>query len=193
MKKIFISFITLFSGLYLQAQELALGGVAIVQDEKQVVHFRGTSAVELESKPFSIQFVNRKYTDDQPYAAKVWVSLEKIKGSLEGKVIDEIPFLSPGTGWATELGDAKHYLQPSKEGHHYLFYENSIERNIQKIGNWDAWDIFEWTIDGIYYKEKEMSFKDAKFKNIYIYVVIDLNLDGEIDAGEHHLFEIRLK
>lgn len=99
MKKIFISFITLFSGLYLQAQELALGGVAIVQDEKQVVHFRGTSAVELESKPFSIQFVNRKYTDDQPYAAKVWVSLEKIKGSLEGKVIDEIPFLSPGTGW----------------------------------------------------------------------------------------------
>lgn len=193
MKNTFYSFIALFSGLYLQAQELALGGVAVVQDGKQVVHFRGTSIVELESKPFSIQFVNRKYSEDQPYAAKVWVSLEKIKGSLEGKVIDDLPFLSPGTGWATEIGDAKHYLQPSNEGHHYLFYETPTERNIQKIGNWDAWDIFEWTIDGIYYKEKELSFKEAKLKNIYIYVVIDLNLDGEIDPSEHHLFEIKLK
>lgn len=151
--------------------------------------------IKLAAKPFTLQFLNKPYQEKLNlfYAAQILVTDYKIEGNLLDNLIDEIPFFEPGTGFAAENKVEDNFPILSADGHHYLYYVSKEEKRINKIRTSGEWDVYEWTLNGVFENDKIIHWKDYQPKSVNFMIIVDLNLNGVVDEGEFHNIEIQFQ
>lgn len=194
MKKfLLILSLSLFSFTSTQAQEITTQNILIKQGGKTINIDQKTQNITLKLEPFSIEFLNKAYQDKKGlfYAAKAMLTdNSQFKNEYESMSFDAIDFFSPGTGFAASFDAQQSFPYLSQEGHQYLYYESSKDRRINKIGTYKEWDIFQWNLAGVTIDGDEITWKQYRIGELYLYFVVDRNLNNIIDPDEHHLIRI---
>lgn len=195
MKKITL-LVTLFTFTnLLQAQEYSTDNVVIKQGNQIFNVYDTDQTITLQPETFSIQYLNKPYQEKKNlfYAARALVTDHKIDIELEGQSLEEIPYFEPGTGFAIENNLKENYPMLSDEGHQYLYYVSNKDKRVENIGKSGEWDIYEWTLGGIYQYDAEMDWRGYDSDEVNILFIVDRNLNGIIEQGEHHNLQILFK
>ncbi|WP_413512627.1 hypothetical protein [Myroides odoratus] len=197
MKTFFLTLgISLCSLIWAQAQEISTRNILVKQGNQIDVIDQNTQDITLKPTSFSIEFLNKPYQDrkDLFYAAKALLTdNSQFKNDYESASFDNIEFFSPGTGFAAPFDQNQSFPNLSEEGHQYLYFASNSDHRINKIGKQDEWDIYQWTLDGVTIDENEVTWENYHIGELYIYFVVDRNLNNTIDPNEHHLIRIAFK
>lgn len=187
---------SLCSWVLTHAQEITTNNILVKQDGKTIVIDQKTQDITLKPARFSIEFLNKPYDDKKNlfYAAKaVLTDNSQFVNEYESMSFDDIEFFSPGTGFAASFDQNKVFPNLSEEGHQYLYYASNSDHRINKIGKQNEWDIYQWNLDGVTIDEDEIPWSQYRIGELYIYFVVDQNLNNTIDPNEHHLIRITFK
>ncbi|MGG5506308.1 MULTISPECIES: hypothetical protein [unclassified Myroides] len=188
--------LSLCSWVLTQAQEITTNTILVKQDGKTIVIDQKTQNITLKPTRFSIEFLNKPYQDkkDLFYAAKAMLTdNSQFVNDYELMAFDDIPFFSPGTGFAASFDQNNVFPFLSEEGHQYLYYASNSDHRINKIGKKNEWDIYQWNLDGVTIDGNEIPWSQYRIGELYLYFVVDQNLNNTIDPNEHHLIRITFK
>ncbi|MBB1150870.1 MULTISPECIES: hypothetical protein [unclassified Myroides] len=178
------------------AQEVTPKTIVVKQGEKTLVIDQKTQNITLKPERFSIEFLNKPYQDKKKlfYAAKAMLTdNSQFVNEYESMSFDDISFFSPGTGFAAPFDKNQFFPFLSEEGHQYLYYASNSDHRINKIGKQKEWDIYQWNLDGVTIDGNEIKWEDYRIGELYLYFVVDQNLNNIIDPDEHHLIRITFK
>lgn len=180
---------------FVQAQKYAPNQLVIKQGENVIRMSSTEKTIELKQEPFTIQFLNKPYQEDLNlfYAAKAFMTTDPIESNFMGETFDDIPFFSPGTGFAIDLEHYGSFPVLSDEGHQYLYYSSQRNKNIMKVDHMNPWDVYEWTLYGVFKEDENLYWKQSALKTLNILMVIDQNLNEVIDPEESFLLHIHFK
>jgi|GEM_PF-360868 len=179
-----------------QAQELTTKNILVKQGDTTLVIHQKTQNITLKPERFSLEFLNKPYQDRKElfYAAKVLVTdNSSLENQYESQSFDDIAFFSPGTGFAASFDQEHNFPYLSEDGHQYLYYATDSDKRINKIGQQKEWDIYQWNLDGVNIDGNEITWNNYRIGELYLYVVVDRNLNNRIDPDEHHLIRIHFK
>lgn len=179
-----------------QAQEVTTKNILIKQGNTTIVIDQKTQNITLKPERFSLEFLNKPYQDKKElfYAAKALVTdNSQFENTFESMSFDDIEFFSPGTGFAASFGKSQGYPMLSEDGHQYLYFASNSDHRINKIGQQKEWDIYQWSLDGVNIDGNEIAWKNYRIGELYLYFVVDRNLNDTIDPDEHHLIRITFK
>lgn len=194
MNKIVLTLgLSLCSWIATQAQEITTKNILVKQGNKTIVIDQKTQNITLKPERFSIEFLNKPYQDKKElfYAAKALLTdNSQFKNTFESMSFDEIEFFSPGTGFAAPFDQNQFFPNLSEEGHQYLYYASNNDHRINKIGTKNEWDIYQWNLDGVNIDGNEIEWATYHIGELYLYFVVDQNLNNTIDPNEHHLIRI---
>lgn len=197
MNKFLLSLALVLSTFTLvQAQELTTKNIVVKQGNTTYVIDQKTQNIALKPERFSLEFLNKPYQDRKElfYAAKVVVTdNSSFENCYENESFDDIEFFSPGTGFAATFNQQHIFPYLSEEGHQYLYYASDSDKRINKIGKQKEWDIYQWSLDGVTIDGDEIAWKNYRIGELYLYFVVDRNLNNRIDPDEHHLIRIQFK
>lgn len=181
---------------FVQAQELTTKNILVKQGNTTLVIDQKTQNITLKPERFSLEFLNKPYQDRKElfYAAKVLVTdNSSLKNVYESQSFDDIEFFSPGTGFAATFDQEHIFPYLSEDGHQYLYYASDSDKRINKIGKQKEWEIYQWNLDGVTIDGDEIAWKNYRIGELYLYFVVDRNLNNRIDPDEHHLIRIQFK
>ncbi len=190
-----IKFLIVFHFLvsFLNAQDYSTHTLVIKQGN-QIFNIHETEqTIKLLPEEFSIEYLNKPYQEKKElfYAAQALVTDRKADIELkEGLSIESIPYFESGTGFAAENNQVVYYPFLSFDGHQYLFYVSNKEKRVDKSGTSGNWDIYKWTLKGVYQYDAEMDWSAYDHTEVNIVLIIDRNLDGVLQKGE--FFTIRI-
>lgn len=190
-----IKFLIVFYFLvsFLNAQDYSTHTLVIKQGN-QIFNIHETAqTIKLLPEEFSIEYLNKPYQEKKElfYAAQALVTDRKADIELkEGLLIESIPYFESGTGFAAENNQVVYYPFLSFDGHQYLFYVSNKEKRVDKSGTSGNWDIYKWTLKGVYQYDAEMDWSAYDNTEVNILLIIDRNLDGILQKGE--FFTIRI-
>ena len=176
-----------------QAQAITTNTILVKQGGKTLVIDQKTQDITLAPERFSIEFLNKPYQDKKGlfYAAKALLTdNSQFVNEYESLSFDEIEFFSPGTGFAAAFDQNQFFPTLSEEGHQYLYYASNSDYRINKIGQQKEWDIYQWNLDGVNIDGNEIPWSEYRIGELYLYFVVDQNLNNIIDPNEHHLIRI---
>lgn len=179
-----------------QAQEVTTKNILIKQGNTTIVIDQKTQNITLKPERFSIEFLNKPYQDKKElfYSAKALLTdNSQFTNMYESMAFDDIEFFSPGTGFAAPFDQNQFFPNLSEEGHQYLYYASNSDHRINKIGKQKEWDIYQWNLDGVNIDGNEITWKNYRIGELYLYFVVDRNLNDVIDPDEHHLIRITFK
>ncbi|WP_314241040.1 hypothetical protein [Empedobacter tilapiae] len=187
MKK--ITLLTAFSLLasFANAQEYSTNNIVIKQDNQVFNIYDAEQTIKLRPAEFSIEYLNKPYQEKKNlfYAAQALVTDSTVDTNLqEGVRIDNIPYFEPGTGFAAEKNQVIYYPFLSSDGHQYLYYVSNKDKRVEKTGTSNNWDIYKWTLKGVYQYDAEMDWNIYDNTEVNIILIIDRNLDGILQKGE---------
>ncbi|WP_010249895.1 hypothetical protein [Myroides injenensis] len=197
MRKIHLLVVLVLLPFFSFAQEQPLDtSLKITQGNKSIILNKKSNKITLKRDTFSIDYLNKSYLvgNGKFRAAQVLVTEDKLATkNYEGISLQDLSFFSPGTGFAPAIDNNKNYPINSTKGHQYLFYASEKDKRVEKVGTSAEWDIYQWTIHGLYQNSELNDWKNLETKQIYIYFFIDYNLNQIIDKGEYHLIRIKFK
>lgn len=197
MNKFFLTLgLSLCSWVLTQAQEITTQNILIKQGNKTIVIDKKTQNITLEPARFSLEFLNKPYeaNKDRFYAAKALLTdNSQFVNKYESMSFDDIEFFSPGTGFAASFDQDKNFPFLSEEGHQYLYYASNSDCRINKIGEQKPWHIYQWNLDGVNIDGNDIPWNDYHIGELYLYFVVDRNLNNQIDPDEHHFIRITFK
>lgn len=107
--------------------------------------------------------------------------------------IESIQYFEAGTGFAAEKNQVIYYPILSYDGHQYLYYVSNKEKRVDKIGTSGNWDIYKWTLKGVYQYDAEMDWNIYDNDQVHIALIIDRNLDGILQKDEFFNIHINFK
>jgi hypothetical protein len=173
-------------------------GVIIEQNGKRINITENTTELALNKAPFSLEFEVYPYNIEKEEFYSVQIAATANKDNLkyfkEGVIGDQNPFLSPGTGLASELDKPYSSMVIRDDGHHYIFYENESSRRADLIEKKDNGKVrLKWNVNLFWVDDKEIEIAKSSFKDIYIMIFIDNNLNRIIEKGEYNLLKLRFK
>lgn len=196
MTKIKLLFTALLLTSLYPAQTCSTDNIVIKQGDKVFDIVNPEQTVTLNRSDFSIEFLNKPYQEKkkQHYAVQAVVTEGQIEADQqEGTVIKAVNFFAPGTGFSTESDQVAYYPFLSYEGHNYLYYTSTKDRRLDKVGTSGTWDIYKWTLKGVYENEQDITWKNYQKSEVFIALVIDRNLDGIMQKGEFFNVKINFK
>ena len=195
MKKIILLFTLSIFTNSLYAQNYTVNNLTIKQGNELFYITDNEQTITLLPEVFSIQFLNKPYQEKRKlfYSARALVTDHKIDIDLKGQSLEEISYFEPGTGFAAENNLKENYPILSDEGHQYLYYVSNKDKRVENIGKSGEWDIYQWTLGGVYQYDAEMDWKIYDLDEVYILFIVDRNLNGIIDQGEYHNLQIKFK
>lgn len=196
MKK--ITFLTVFSffASFINAQEYSVNNIVIKQGNQVFNIYDTEQTIKLKPAEFSIEYLNKPYQEKKNlfYAAQALVTDSSVNANLqEGTEIESIPYFEPGTGFAAEKNQVISYPFLSSDGHQYLYYVSNKEKRVEKIGTSGNWDIYKWTLKGVYQYDAEMDWNIYDNDQVHIALIIDRNLDGILQKGEFFTIHIEFQ
>ena len=185
-----IILISLFNLLvsFVQAQEYSTDNIVIKQGHQTFNIYDETQTIKLNAAEFSIEYLNKPYQEKKNlfYAAQAIVTDNKLDYDLQdGTIIESIPGFEAGSGFAAEKNGIVYYPFLSSDGHQYLYYSSNKDKRVEKSGTSASWDIYKWTLKGVYQYDAEMDWNIYDNTEIYILLIIDRNLDGVLQKGEY--------
>lgn len=182
-------------------------GITIRQNNKVFELPAGKSKLKLKREAFDIEFdLHYRESFNEWYNWTILqVSATQFPESLmhfnEGKIAEENPFFSPGSGLAGYPDAEYEELIISNYGCHYIYYDDDSNKRatiLEKKS--DKLIRFKWTIDNFYIIEdyfsdnKQMvSVEESDIKKMYLMIYIDEDDDDNIDPGEYHLVHLKFK
>jgi len=185
----------LFCSSLLNAQSFTPNQLKIKQGNKIVTINNTDQTISLKREQFSIQFLNQPYQEKKGlfYAARALVTDSKINLDLERKLIDEIPYFEPGTGFEAEQNQLIHHPILSADGHQYLYYVSNKDKRVEKVGTAATWDIYQWNLEGVNQYDNDMDWNTYDNDEVNILFIVDRNLNGQLEKGEFHNLRIILQ
>lgn len=197
MNKLFLTLgLSLCTWVVTHAQEVTTKTILVKQGGKTLVIDQKTQNITLKPERFSIEFLNKPYQNKKKlfYAAKALLTdNSQFVNEYESMSFDDIAFFSPGTGFAASFDQNQFFPNLSEEGHQYLYYASNSDHRINKIGTQKEWDIYQWNLDGVNIDGNEITWSNYRIGELYLYFVVDQNLNNTIDPDEHHLIRITFK
>ena len=175
------------------AQEYTTNNLIIKQGNKTYTINEAEQTITLRPEEFSIEYLNKAYQEKKNlfYAAQALVTDSSADVNLqEGTKIESIQYFEAGTGFAAEKKQVIYYPILSYDGHQYLYYVSNKEKRVDKIGTSGNWDIYKWTLKGVYQYDAEMDWNIYDNDQVHIALIIDRNLDGILQKGE--LFNVHI-
>ncbi|WP_158961201.1 hypothetical protein [Myroides fluvii] len=175
------------------AQEISTKNILIRQGNTTIEINQKTQNITLKPERFSLEFLNKPYQERQElfYSAKALLTdNSQFSNTYESMSFDDIAFFSPGTGFAATFDENQFFPNLSEDGHQYLYYASNSDHRINKIGKQREWDIYQWNLDGVTIDGNEIAWKNYRIGELYLYFVVDRNLNNSIDSDEHHLIRI---
>ena len=194
MKTITLLSIFSFLATFTQAQEYSTNNIVIKQGKQTFNIYNAEQSIKLHPADFSIEYLNKHYQEkkNQFYAAQALITDTKADINLqEGIIIDSIPGFEPGSGLAAEKNQIIYFPFLSSEGHQYLYYSSNKDKRVEKSGTSAPWDIYKWTLKGVYQYDSEMDWNIYDNTEVNIILIIDRNLDGILQKGEY--FNVRVE
>jgi hypothetical protein len=173
-------------------------GITIEQDGKRINITQNTTEINLDKMPFSLEFEVFPYNPEKEkwYAVQIAATANKdnLKYFKEGEIGDQNPFLSPGTGMASEEGKPYSSMVIRDDGNHYIYYENESHRRADLVEKKDNGKVrLKWNVNLFWVDDKEIEIAKSSFKEIYIMIFIDNNLNKIIEKGEYNLLKLKFK
>jgi len=196
MKKIMVLMVCSLLASFGNAQEYTTNNLIIKQGNKTFTINEADQTITLRPEEFSIEYLNKPYQEKKNlfYAAQALVTDSSADVNFqEGIKIESIPYFEPGSGFAAEKNQVIYYPFLSYDGHQYLYYVSNNEKRVDKIGTSGNWDIYKWTLKGIYQYDAEMDWNIYDNDQVHIALIIDRNLDGILQKGEFFNIHINFK
>ncbi|WP_413534001.1 hypothetical protein [Empedobacter brevis] len=169
------------------AQEYSTNNLVIKQGHNVYTIYDAEQTIKLRPAEFSIEYLNKPYQENKNlfYAAQALVTDSAVDTKLqEGMKIDDIPYFEPGAGFAAEKNQQIYYPFLSADGHQYLYYVSKKDKRVEKIGTSGDWDIYKWTLKGVFQYDADMDWELYDTTEVNIMLIIDRNLDGILQKGE---------
>lgn len=166
------------------------------QNEKEKVI--DSEAITIAREKFAIRFFNKKYNAENKeyYAARIVALLKTSELDVikTGMRLANMPRFSEGTAMAGKIGGYENLIF-SNDGHHYLYYENAINRRLNLVKEGDLYQKLGFEIRGFLFYENgtKIPISESKLNEFYLAILIDRNLNGIIDDGELRKVTVILK
>lgn len=169
--------------------------VSIRQNGAEYLLNPNENTLQLQRKKFSILFYNKAYNEyrGEFHAAQLVVFSQKEPWNevREGKSIDNLPCLEPGTGMAPDESGQYETLIINAFGHHYLYYENEVNKRVKWAGRWKNYIKLQLDVNKILVDESEQKIEETTFQVLYLALFIDRNLNAKIDKDELTKMELK--
>ncbi len=178
------------------AQEYTTNNLIIKQGNQTFNIDKADQTITLRPEEFSIEYLNKPYQEKKNlfYAAQALVTDSSADVNFqEGIKIESIPYFESGSGFAAEKNQVIYYPFLSYDGHQYLYYVSNNEKRVDKIGTSGNWDIYKWTLKGVYQYDAEMDWNIYDNDQVHIALIIDRNLDEILQKGEFFDVHINFK
>lgn len=196
-KNTFISICFLLSSNNIFSQINILSKIKFLQADSIFAINKDYDSITLYRDSFSIRFFSNQYDDkkEKYYATQIAVlSDEKALDDIKiGKTLAEFSFFDIGTGMAPGYNNMYDTVFITNEGHNYIYYQNEKDKRAFLISKKEDKLELEWRIKAANYKEKEQSFAELPFKQLYFIVLSDNNLNGKINKGEINIIKVKFR
>lgn len=193
MKKIFIIIILFVSNL-ITAQNFA-NEITIVQNDINKTITKENERINLKKQPFTIQFQSKFHNSKKENFNGLKVTIVKNEADLqfieEGNPINLIPFFEEVSAVFPDSDGFYSSAVISNYVHHYLFYENDTNKNIQLISKKNEIGWFEWNVDRFYLDGKEFPIESLKENKLTFIFMNDYNANKIIDADELRIVKVQ--
>lgn len=191
-----LPFIILLFVNFCFAQNYSLNNLFIRQGSRLIEIKQTENIITLHPSDFSIEYLNKPYEEKKGlfYNAQALITGSAVDVSLkDGSEITSIAYFEPGTGFSAEKNEVVNYPLLSSDGHQYLYYISNKDKRIDKIGVIGNWDIYSWTLKGVYQYDAEIDWSDYENDQVHIVFIIDRNLDGLLQSGEYYTLHIQFE
>lgn len=193
MKK-FFTIIILFVSNLIAAQNFA-NEITISQDQTNKIITKENELINLKKRPFTIQFQSKFHNSKRENFNGLKVTIVKNEADLqvieEGNPINLIPFFEEVSAVSPDSDGFYSSAVISDYVHHYLFYEDDINKNIKLISKKNEIGLFEWTIDRFYSEGKEFPIESLKENKLTFILLNDYNSNKIIDADELRIVRVQ--
>lgn len=159
-------------------------------NQKETVNylFDAIDSVELTKSTFSIRFYNKPYDsfNDFYHATKICIQ-ENIADTSDFKVgqpISEITCFKNSSAHPINHHSSYPAMILSPSGHHLLYYESKKHKRAHLIVKHDDYYELEWEINFFNVNGMDLPLEELPFKQLFMLVLNDSNLNEIIDAGE---------
>lgn len=169
--------------------------ILLYQNGKETVIAK-VDQITIKKNNFSLRFYNKMYNPKTKefYAAQIAAFLEpkQLETAKIGMKINDVIYFGPGSGMATHRS-GKYECIFFKYGHHYLMYNNESDKRLNLLKSENELHKFEFEINSIKFKDKEVSLSETTISTLYFAILIDRNLNGIIDENELTKMTVNLK
>lgn len=190
----FYIIIILFVSNLITAQNFA-NEIIIVQNETSKTISTENKRIHLKKQPFTIQFYSKFHNSKKENFNGLKVTIVKNESDLqvieEGNPINLIPFFEEVSAVVPDSDGFYSSAVISNYVHHYLFYENDTNKNIQLISKKNEIGWFEWNVSRFYLDGKEFPIESLKENKLTFIFLNDYNTNKIIDADELRILRIQ--
>lgn len=154
----FLIIIILFVSNLISAQNFA-NEITNVQNTTSKIISKENDRIILQKRPFTIQFYSKFHNSKRENFNGLKVTIVKNEADLpvieEGNLINLIPFFEEVSAALPDSDGFYSAAVINNYVHHYLFFEDDTNKNIQMISKKNEIGLFEWNVDRFYSEGKE--------------------------------------
>ena len=192
----FLTIIIFFVKNVISAQQFA-NEITIIQNETNKIISKENDRINLKKKPFTIQFYSKFHNSKKENFNGLKVTIVKNEADLqvieEGNPINLIPFFEEVSAVLPDSDGFYSAAVISDYVHHYLFYEDDTNKNIQMISKKNEIGLFGWNVDRFYSEGKEFPIESLKENKLTFIFLNDFNSNKIIDADELRIVRVQFE
>lgn len=189
----FLIFILFFVSNLLSAQNFS-NEITILQNGSHKIISTENERIHLKKQPFSIQFHSKFHNSKRENFNGLKVTIVKNEAELqvieEGNPINLLPFFEEVSAVLPDSNGFYSVAVISNYVHHYLYYENDTNKNIQMLSKKNEIGLFEWNLSRFYCAGKEFPIERLKENELTFIFLNDFNGNKIIDADELRIVKV---
>lgn len=194
--KFFITLIALGFYNYIGAQSFS-NEITILQNGTTKNVSSENDFITLKKEPFKIQFQSKfhhtKKENFNGLKATIVINEDDLPVIEEGTTINLIPFFEEFSRIPTDDDGFYSALVINEYVHHYLFYENDVNKSVDLLSQKNEVGLLEWTINRFYLEGKEFPVQQMKHNKLTFILLNDFNSNKIIDTDELRIVRINFE